>query len=69
MGLEVGENVLPGTCTCIIQRSSSGKVAWYVPVKLGIPMFKYLVTSFKWRPKGVFIQLCKLVLHLHHPKE
>ena len=30
-----------------VLRSSSGKVALYVPVKLGIPMFKYLVTSFR----------------------
>ena len=22
-------------------------------MKLGTPMFRYLVTSFKWRPKGV----------------
>ena len=58
MGLEVGENVLPGTCTLIIQRSSSGRVALYVPVKLGIPMFRYLVTSFKWRPKGVSSSNC-----------
>ena len=34
------------------------KVALYVPVKLGIPMFKYLVTSFKWRPKGVSASGC-----------
>ena len=33
--------------------SSSGKVAEKVPVKLGSPMFRYLVTSFKCRPKGV----------------
>ena len=24
-----------------------------VPMKLGSLMFKYIVTSFKWRPKGV----------------
>ena len=33
--------------------SSYGKVAVKVPVKLGMPMFRYLVTSFKCCPKGV----------------
>ena len=27
-------------------------------VKLGIPMFRYLVTFFKWRPKGVSSSGC-----------
>ena len=27
-------------------------------MKLGIPMFRYLVTSFKWRPKGVSSSGC-----------
>ena len=57
MGLEFGENVLPRTHTWIIHRSSSGSVALF-PVKLGIPIFKYLVTSFKWRPKGVSSSGC-----------
>ena len=27
-------------------------------MKLGIPLFRYLVTSFKWRPKGVSSSGC-----------
>ena len=53
MGSVVGANVLPGTRTLILQRSSSGKVAVKVPVKLGSLMFRYFMTSFKCRAKGV----------------
>ena len=53
IGLVIGANVLPGTWAWIFQRSSSGRVALKVPVKLGSPMFRYLVTSFKWNPNGV----------------
>ena len=53
MGSVVGANVLPGTRTLILQRSSSGKVVEKVLVKLGSPMFRYFVTSLKCRLKGV----------------
>ena len=53
IGSVIGAKVILGTRTCIVQRSSSGKVAVKVPVKLGMPMFRYLVTSFKCCPKGV----------------
>ena len=53
MGSVVGANILPGTQTLIFQHFSSGKVAEKVPVKLGSPMFRYLVTSFKCHLKGM----------------
>ena len=53
MGSVVGANVLLGTRTLILHCYSSGKVAVKVLVKLGSPMFRYLVTSFKGRPEGV----------------
>jgi len=58
MGSVVCAKVLPRTRTLILQRSSSGKVAVKVPVKLGRPMFRYFVTSFRCHLKG-----------WHHPAE
>lgn len=53
MGSIVGANVLPGTQTMILQRTSSGKVAEKVRLKLGSLMFRYFVTSIRCRPKEV----------------
>ena len=53
-----------GTCkpASIATPWAAGRQVWGPPFperrQLGIPMFRYLVTSFKWRPKGVSSSGC-----------
>ena len=53
IGLMFFPKVRPGMWTLILQHLSSGVEVLRVPVKLGRPMFRYLVIFVRRRPKGM----------------